>query len=372
MVSAQRNPRREGGPEMTRSSRIILVAVLVAPALAAAVAVPALTASTTSTTAMPATAVGKTIYACLTARHTLSRVSVTKPPTCPTGTVPVQWEGLAGQPVPSPTSTSPAPSPSPTATSPSPTATSPAPSQSPTGAACVTSAPSGNCGPYDYQPITNSNGYNTYVGNNCWADPQCKQTIYANNPGDWRVVATQPAGNTAVKTYPDVQQLFNNWCSGGGWGNCFNDTPISGLAQLTSTYAETTPRGGTIAQFAWDIWTSNNSGYPNEIMVWVDNSKRGSGGATQVGTATIAGQAWTIYKYGSGELIWSLGAPGTFAQQGSGTVDLLAILKASIARGLMSPNAVIGQIDVGWEICSTGGVAETFRVTDYSITGVPL
>jgi hypothetical protein len=107
-------------------------------------------------------------------------------------------------------------------------------------------------------------------------------------------------------------------------------------------------------------------------MVWVDNSKRGSGGATQVGTATIAGQAWTIYKYGSGELIWSLGAPGTFAQQGSGTVDLLAILKASIARGLMSPNAVIGQIDVGWEICSTGGVAETFRVTDYSITGVPL
>ena len=87
---------------MTRSSRIILVAVLVAPALAAAVAVPALTASTTSTTAMPATAVGKTIYACLTAKHTLSRVSVTKPPTCPTGTVPVQWEGLAGEPVPSP------------------------------------------------------------------------------------------------------------------------------------------------------------------------------------------------------------------------------------------------------------------------------
>jgi hypothetical protein len=111
------------------------------------------------------------------------------------------------------------------------------------------------------------------------------------------VVATEPAGNTAVKTYPDVQQLFNNWCSGGGWGNCFNDTPISGLAQLTSTYAETTPRGGTIAQFAWDIWTSNNSGHPNEIGVgrqlaaWF-------GGATQVGTA-IAGQAWTIYKYRS-------------------------------------------------------------------------
>jgi hypothetical protein len=52
---------------MTRSSRIIVVAVLVAPVLAAAVAVPALTTnSTSSTTGMPATAVGKTIYACLT------------------------------------------------------------------------------------------------------------------------------------------------------------------------------------------------------------------------------------------------------------------------------------------------------------------
>jgi hypothetical protein len=290
----------------------------------------------------------------------------------------VQWEGQVGDPVPSPSAspatTSPAPSPSSTTSSPDPTATSQSPTAPPPAGswACTTSAPSGNCGAYDYASITNSNGYNTYVGNNCWADPQCKQTISANNPGDWQVVATHPAGNTAVRTYPDVQQLFNNWCSGGGWGNCHNDTPVSGLAQLTSTYAETTPRGGTIAQFAWDIWTSNNSGYPNEIMVWVDNSKRGSGGATQVGTATIAGQDWTIYKYGSGELIWSLGAPGTFAQQGSGTVDLLAILKASIARGLMSPNAVIGQIDVGWEICSTGGAAETFRVSKYTLTGAPL
>ena len=25
----------------------------------------------------------------------------------------------------------------------------------------------------------------------------------------------------------------------------------------------------------------------------------------------------------------------------------------------------------GWEICSTGGVAETFNVTDYSLTATP-
>jgi len=41
----------------------------------------------------------------------------------------------------------------------------------------VTTEPSGNCGPYYYSRITNSNGFNTYVGNNCWDDPSCQQTI---------------------------------------------------------------------------------------------------------------------------------------------------------------------------------------------------
>jgi hypothetical protein len=27
----------------------------------------------------------------------------------------------------------------------------------------------------------------------------------------------------------------------------------------------------------------------------------------------------------------------------------------------------IGQVDFGWEICSTGGVRETFKVTNYTL-----
>jgi hypothetical protein len=220
---------------------------------------------------------------------------------------------------------------------------------------CVTSSPSGVCGAYDYSKITNSNGYNTYVENNCWADPSCKQTVSANNPGDWQVVSTEPAGNTGVRTYPNIQQLFNDWCAG-TWNTCANmtDTPINVLSALTSTYTEITPHNSaTIGQFAWDIWLDSTSG-PNEIMVWVDNSNRGDGGATKLATATIAGQDWTLYQYGSGEIIWSLGV-NTFAQQGSGTVDLLALLNDLQTRGIVSAGATIGQIDAGWEICSTGG-----------------
>jgi Glycosyl hydrolase family 12 len=233
----------------------------------------------------------------------------------------------------------------------------------------VTSNPSGNCGPYDYAGIRNSNGFNTYVANNCWGDPNCKQTITAHDPGDWSVTATEPAGSTAVRTYPNTSQLFNNWC-GTGWEGCANatHTPISSLSSLSSTYAQTMPHdSATIAQAAWDIWLTSNSGHPNEIMVWVDNVNRRSGGATEKASTKIGGQDWTLYQFGAGELIWSLGAPGTFTRQGSGTVDLLALLHWLQNNGYASSDARIGQIQFGWEICSTGGVSKTFTVSSYNL-----
>ena len=48
-----------------------------------------------------------------------------------------------------------------------------------------------------------------------------------------------------------------------------------------------------------------------------------------IGSGTIGGQHWTLYQFGDGELIWSLGGSGTFARQSSGRVDLLALLRES-------------------------------------------
>src|SRR5260221_10097096 len=101
---------------MTRSPRIILAAFAAAAALAAAAAVPALMArpAASARTVLPVAAAGTTIYACLTSRHTLTRVSVGTRPACPVGTVPVHWHGQAGQPVPSPNPRPTPPAPSPT------------------------------------------------------------------------------------------------------------------------------------------------------------------------------------------------------------------------------------------------------------------
>jgi hypothetical protein len=190
------------------------------------------------------------------------------------------------------------------------------------------------------------------------------QTLTAVSPGAWHVVANAPAGNTAVLSYPDAQQLFNNW-NGRGWnGNgAETDTPIRRLERLTSTFAENmSAKPGTDAEAAYDIWLSGTSG-PNEVMIWIDNANRGTGGAAQVGSGTFGGQKWTLLQYHGGELIWSLNA-----NEHAGAIDMLAMLRGLQSRGLESASAAIGEIDFGFEICSTGGAPETFSVSSYSLT----
>jgi hypothetical protein len=323
-----------------------------------------------------------TIYACVSSTQHFTNVNVTAPAACPAGSYPVSWAGTVPgpSPSPSPTSTSPGPGSTP---SPSPTPTSPPPSPSPGGTSgiCTASGQNGTCGPYSYSPVVMSNGYDTYVTNNCWADPACNYVQTTTDPGNWSVTGSEPSepgGNTpgncanGVKSYPDVQQLTNNW-TGSGWNGSgtYTDTPISGLTSLTSSFAESMPHNtSTVAQAAYDIWTN----YSSDIMVWVDNVNRESGGATLLAASqAVGGQSFDVYRYGGagGEIIFSLngtGGTGTFANESSGTVDILGVLAWVQSRGYAS-GTTIGQVDFGWEICSTGGVSEKFAVTSYGISG---
>ena len=238
-----------------------------------------------------------------------------------------------------------------------------------------TSASNGVLGPYSYLKITNTNGYNTYVGNNMLAVGELgmTQTLTAADPGNWYVVARAPAGNTSVLSYPNTQQLFNNW-DGSGWNGSGTktDTPIKQLKQLRSFFAENmnaTP--GTDAEAAYGVWLSGTSG-PKKIMIWIDNANRGTGSAKPIGTATFGGQKWILLRY-SDELIWSLNTneqSGNTNEQ-SGTIRILAMLRDLQSRRLVSSGAAVSQINFGFEICSTGGVPETFSVSHYSLTAKP-
>jgi hypothetical protein len=226
---------------------------------------------------------------------------------------------------------------------------------------------------YRYDKVVNSNGYNTYVQNNMWgAQPGTVGRLCTRSPNDWIVdTSTRHDSGGAVQTYPQVQQLFNNFCDG-TWNTCANgtSTPLSRLTKLASTYAVQTPstaHGTGTWEVAYDLWLSNS---PHaEIMVWVVTSaERGTGGS-QVKTrnASIGGLSFD-YQVFDGSLPQLVLMPN----QASGTVDLLAVLKFLQTQQLggapvVAAGAALDQLDFGVEICDTHGHMLRFATSDYSI-----
>lgn len=292
-----------------------------------------------------------TIYACLT-RGNLTRLSVAAAPACPVGSVLVRWTAQSG-------SVSPAkPSPSP-----SPAKTTAAPSPSPTAlrTACVTSSDNGSCGPYTYPGISGSGGGQTHVIQDIW-DPisGASQTLTAYSPGNWSVTAKMPASNTAVVSYPDTQQIYTTTRNA--------PNPLSHFSSITSSYTESGPASHVgDYEAAYDIWAGTGSqDYAQEIMIWVDNHGQTPAGSV-VASATVDGVGYRIW---SSRKAGAVGDPVSMvmdSNQASGSVNILDDLKWLLSNGYMPAGSGVNQIDFGWEICSTGGAAETFTLSQYGI-----
>ena len=298
-----------------------------------------------------------TVYACLAAGQ-LTSVS-TAVPKCPANAVPVQWVAQRVPSSPGPSSPAPSSSSPPAASSGPPAGA--AAGSSGSGARCVTSALAGTCGPYADPDITDADGYNTNIANNMWgcgavqppaAGAYCGlQTVAAHGPGNWSVTSKQKAGNTGVLSYPDVAQVFT-------LGND-TDPPITGFSAITSSFTETmNATAKTDAEAAYDIWLDNGKA-SDEIMIWVDNHGQTPAGKDK-GPVVIGG---TRYE------LWSADGTTSFVRSNerSGTVNILAVLRWLQSHRYVSSTARLGQVDFGWEICSTGGVPETFTISHYTL-----
>ena len=250
--------------------------------------------------------------------------------------------------------------------------------------ACVTSSPTGECGPYQYAGITGSTGSgsnNTGIGNNMFdlsAMPSATQTLTATNPGSWQVVANLQAGNTGVISYPSLGQTYPNLL-------------MSDLATFYGSFTEAmNVNSGTSAEAAFDIWFSN-SGVSGEVMIQHDLKNRGSvtvagNGMDPIasnvsfgGTGGVPTHNWNlgIYSYpGSNtyETIWQLADDS--GSMPSGSVDILAMITWLQTHGsgyqgqasYLLSSAELYLIGYGWELCSTGGISETFAVSAFGMT----
>jgi len=193
-----------------------------------------------------------------------------------------------------------------------------------------------------------------YVHNNLWNSAKyrpCTSTLTAWSYDKWYVVTrmNNQTGDGAVKTYPNVHRDYPS-------------VPIGAFDSMTSRFAATSPRVG-IYNVAYDLWI-NGIAKPGctEIMIWTENFNQVPGGK-YVQDVTFGGQRYKTYRApGSGYIAFVATTDMT-----SGTLDLLDIIRWTIAQGWLASNATLNQICFGIEMVSTDNADATFRVTAFSI-----
>jgi hypothetical protein len=231
----------------------------------------------------------------------------------------------------------------------------PTPSPVPTGHthACVTSKAMGMCHFRHYSEATGvvSSG----VGQDVWASiPGWHQTLYASDLGHWQVRAKMPAGNTAVVSYPDAGVYFNK--------------SVSKYTSIVSSFTDRIPLGsGTNAEASYDIWFNDSS--INEVMIQNDFSRGRTPSCDWAARRVRFGG-----EHGVPVHLWNLCVSGSAAywviatgDMPSGSVNILAMLKWLVRHGQLPKGVEITGCGYGFEISSTGGRYETFRVSRYTM-----
>jgi hypothetical protein len=168
------------------------------------------------------------------------------------------------------------------------------------------------------------------------------------------VDSNQPAGNTAVLTYPAMQL------------NLSNTPALSSLTSVTSTFTVGPPTGANNDwEVAYDLWFNANNA--NEFMVWVYNNGQTPGGNKVATNVALGGKTYDIWWSNNG------GTNGTVyfvltTNITTGTLDLLQLFQYASTHGWLPADSTVDQFDMGVEVCSTNGKNQTWTFTNYSLT----
>jgi hypothetical protein len=193
-----------------------------------------------------------------------------------------------------------------------------------------------------------------YVHNNMWNSRKyhpCTSTLHASSHANWHVVSrmNNKTGDGAVKTYPNVHRDYRS-------------VPIGSFDSLTSTFAETGPHVG-IYNVAYDIWINGiATAGCTEIMIWTENFNQVPGGK-YVQDVAFGDRIYKAYKRSSSGYI-AFVAKTNFT---SGTVELLDMMKWTMAKGWLASTSTVNQICFGVEMVSTDDTDARFEVSAFAI-----
>ncbi|MFC9689731.1 hypothetical protein ACFTSF_14405 [Kribbella sp. NPDC056951] len=190
-----------------------------------------------------------------------------------------------------------------------------------------------------------------YVHNNMWNNHNGTYTMAVCNYNSWYEDVTQSRpGDNGVQAYPNVHKDYN-------------DFPLAKIQ--SAKFAATAPScTGCIYNVAFDVWI--NDGFSNELMIWTQNHGQTPAG-TKVGTTTIGGQAYEVWKAGGTTKPGGIFTYKSVNSQTSGTMPLQAFFKDLEARKWIPANSTTWQVDYGVEVVSTNNTKQRFTFNDFSI-----
>jgi len=174
----------------------------------------------------------------------------------------------------------------------------------------------------------------------------------ANSPSDVRVISRQTVTATdtcpAALTYPAVQRDFDA-------------RAVSTFTMLRSTYTETQPAyPSAIGEFTSDDWLHGPGGgfLQYEVMVWMDNQGQAPAGTLR---ATVKlGKAGTFDFYATNSGYMAFVRHGNLA---SGYIPHLTVYRWLINHGWLPSTVMLGQEEIGWEICTDPPGGGTYTIT---------
>ncbi len=222
------------------------------------------------------------------------------------------------------------------------------------------------------------------IQNNNWGSPASTDLILTYTNNSFKITSGSGSGGDAPASFPSIYIGNNGNTANGVYSTKTTDNlpiQIKNITSLPSTFRYS----GTTGQFnsTYDIWFANSiptteykDGINGFVMVWLRDPTGKQPIGSKVGTATVAGQTWDVWKGPRGEVpgvgynnapVVSFTNPtenDDSRAQSFKNVDLKAFFTAAQTHGI-GPDMYLTDVFAGFEIWQ-GGSGGNLAVDEFT------